>query len=255
MLNITNYHRAQSIKEAYELNLTKSNVVLGGMLWLKMQRNNINTAIDLCDLNMDEIEETENEYHIGSMVSLRDIETNTALNTMTNDAFNRCLNQLVGVQFRNLATVGGSVFSRFGFSDIITLLLSLGAKVEFYKKGIISLEDFLKSDFERDILIKIIIEKKQYNAVFISQKNSKTDFAVLNCAVSENENTYSIAVGARPHKAELIEISKSDNLEELAEDASGQFAFGSNTLASANYRQHICKVLIMRAVKKLNERK
>ncbi len=255
MLNITNYHRAQSIKEAYELNLKKSNVVLGGMLWLKMQRKSVNTAIDLCDLNMDKIEETESEYHIGSMTSLRAIEIDAALNAMTNGAFNECLKQLVGVQFRNLATVGGSVFSKFGFSDITTLLLSMGAKLEFYKRGVTTLEDFLKSDYERDILIKIIIDKKQYNTVFISQKNSKTDFAVLNCAVTEHENSYSIAVGARPHRAELIHMSKQENIEVLAEKVSKQFVFGSNTLASRGYREHICKVLITRAVKKLKERK
>ena len=32
---------------------------------------------------------------------------------------------IVGVQFRNCATVGGSVYGRFGFSDVLTLLLAL----------------------------------------------------------------------------------------------------------------------------------
>ena len=38
MLTIKQYVKASSLEEAYELNQKKSNVVLGGMLWLKMQR-------------------------------------------------------------------------------------------------------------------------------------------------------------------------------------------------------------------------
>ncbi len=255
MLNIKKYHKAQSLEEAYELNLKKSNVVLGGMLWLKMQRKNVATAIDLCDLNLDKILETENEYHIGAMVSLRDVEKSECLNRVTNDAFYECVKQLVGVQFRNLATVGGSVYSKFGFSDITTLLTALDAKVEFYKKGIISIEEFLRCDCERDILVKVIIEKKDYDTVFISQRNSKTDFSVLNCAVTENENEYRIVIGARPQKPVAITLKKQADLVGLAKCASEKFVFGDNMLASAVYRKHICSVLISRATEKLNERK
>ncbi len=255
MLNIKNYHRAQSLKEAYELNLNKNNVVLGGMLWQKMQSKNVATAIDLCDLNLDKIEERETEYHIGAMVTLRDIERSESLNGMTDNAIRECLKDLVGVQFRNLATVGGSVFSKFGFSDITTLLLALGAKVEFYNKGVISLEDFLKQDYERDLLVRVIVEKRSYNTVFMAQKNSKTDFPVLNCAVTENEKHYKIVIGARPLKAEIITFEKQDDIKELAKAASEKFTFGDNKLASASYRKHICSVLIMRACEQLNERR
>ena len=41
MLTIKQYVKASSLEEAYELNQKKSNVVLGGMLWLKMQRKNV----------------------------------------------------------------------------------------------------------------------------------------------------------------------------------------------------------------------
>ncbi len=255
MLNIKNYHKAQSLKEAYELNLEKNNVILGGMLWLKMQRKNVETAIDLCDLNLDKIEETENEYHIGAMVSLRDIEKSESLNLMTNNAFCECTKHLVGVQFRNLATIGGSVFSKLAFSDITTLLLALNAKVELYNSGIISLEEFLKQNFVRDILVRIIIEKRDYNTVFISQKNTKTDFPVLNCAVTENENSYTIVVGARPQKPAVITVEKQSDIEALAECASEKFAFSDNRLASARYRKNICTVLVSRAIEKIMEGK
>ncbi len=37
LLTIDRYVKAQSLKEAYELCQKRNNVVLGGMLWLKMQ--------------------------------------------------------------------------------------------------------------------------------------------------------------------------------------------------------------------------
>ena len=49
MLSIRNYVRPQTIEEAYEYAKKPLSVVLGGMLWLKMQNRNVNFAIDLSD--------------------------------------------------------------------------------------------------------------------------------------------------------------------------------------------------------------
>ena len=38
MIEIVNYVKPKSLKEAYELNQKKGNAVIGGMLWLKMQK-------------------------------------------------------------------------------------------------------------------------------------------------------------------------------------------------------------------------
>ncbi len=103
MLKITNYVRPQTLDEAYELCRKKGNVVLGGMLWLKMQNRTIHTAIDLCDLGLDKIEEKDDEYHIGAMVSLRALETHEGLNALTQGAFYEAVKHIVGVQFRNCA--------------------------------------------------------------------------------------------------------------------------------------------------------
>ena len=86
MLSFNQYVRAQSLEEAYELCQKKNNVVLGGMLWLKMQSGNRGTAIDLCDLGLDQIEETPQEYRIGAMVSLRALEKHAGLNALTQGA-------------------------------------------------------------------------------------------------------------------------------------------------------------------------
>ena len=103
----------------------RSNVVLGGMLWLKMQNKSVHTAIDLQDLGLDQIEETPDGYRIGAMVTLRDLELHPGLQALTQDAMADSVRRIVGVQFRNLATIGGSLYGRFGFSDVLPLFLAL----------------------------------------------------------------------------------------------------------------------------------
>ena len=80
---IREYKRAESLEEAWQLNQKKSNRVLGGMVWLKMGKMQIGTAIDLSSLGLDTIEETGEEFRIGCMVTLRDLELDPGLNSYT----------------------------------------------------------------------------------------------------------------------------------------------------------------------------
>lgn len=71
IITFQKYVRPQSLEEAWELNQKKRHRIVAGMMWLKMGKHSFGTAIDLCDLGLDEIEETENEFRIGAMVTLR----------------------------------------------------------------------------------------------------------------------------------------------------------------------------------------
>lgn len=261
MLKFSQYVRAESLEQAYTLCQKRSSVVLGGMLWLKMQNRTVGSVIDLCDLHLDTIEETETEYRIGAMVSLRALETHPGLNTLTHNAFAHCLSPIVGVQFRNGATIGGSVAGRFGFSDPLTLLLALGAKVEFYKKGVLSLEEWLDMPFERDILTHIILPRTPLKVTYLSQRISATDFPVLTCAVCQRENKMFCAVGARPMRARLFGDDEGLLADGITEESARRFAesiaqkavFGPNLKGSAEYRRQLCRVLVRRALLELKE--
>lgn len=85
------------------------------------ENKTLGTAIDLCDLGLDQIDEDENEFRIGAYATLRQIETHEALNAYTHGAIAESVRHIVGVQFRNVATVGGSIWGRFGFSDVMTI--------------------------------------------------------------------------------------------------------------------------------------
>ncbi|HIY01286.1 MAG TPA: FAD binding domain-containing protein [Candidatus Blautia faecipullorum] len=261
MLKIKSYVKVKSIAEAYELNQKKSACVLGGMIWLKMGGRNVSTAIDLSGLGLDTVQEREDEFYIGCMTTLRDLETNAALHEYTQGAVRESLRHIVGVQFRNCATVGGSIFGRYGFSDVLTMFLALDTWVELHQAGRIPLAEFAKQKKDRDILEAVIVKKTPRSSVYLSQRNSETDFPVLTCAASLSEDGARTVIGARPGRAVIVEdkegilegfseMSKKEKAGAVlgfSEYAAEHTAFGSNMRASAEYRKLLAQVLVKRA--------
>ena len=81
------------------------------MLWLKMVTRNVQQKqLNLSELGLDQIEENDEEFSIGAMVTLRQIELHEGFEYMESGAVKESVTHIVGVQFRNLATVGGSIF-------------------------------------------------------------------------------------------------------------------------------------------------
>ena len=89
MIKIKDYVRVGSLEEAYELNQKRSACILGGMLWTKMGQRQVQTAIDLSGLGLDQIEETEEEFRIGCMVTLRGERMYEFLDRLVTIAFPR----------------------------------------------------------------------------------------------------------------------------------------------------------------------
>ena len=107
MFTISNYVKAKTLEEAYELNQARSSRVMGGMMWMRLGNARIKTLIDLSGLGLDRIEETDNVIRIGAMCTLRQLEQCDALKRLFGDGVAESVRHIVGVQFRNQATVGG----------------------------------------------------------------------------------------------------------------------------------------------------
>ena len=245
MITIQKYIRAQSLEEAWQLNQSKRNRILGGMLWLRLGKGSIDTAIDLCDLGLNTIEETEDHFSIGAMATLRDIEMHEGLNIYTNGAIAMAVKDIVGVQFRNMATVGGSIWGRFGFSDVLTVFLALDCCVELYKGGIVPLEQFNKMKKDNDILVRLIVKKTPCKVVYTSMRNQRTDFPVIACAVAQMNGEYRASIGARPARATLI---RSEQAEGFAAYVAENAPTEGNIRGSAAYRTHLIRVLVERSM-------
>lgn len=255
MIRFKNYVKAGSLEEAYTLNQKKSSAIGGGMMWMKMQKRMRMTLVDLVGLGLDGIDETEEEFSIGAMCSLRQLEIHEGLNEYFGGIFKECTRSIVGIQFRNGATVGGSVFGRFGFSDIITCLLALDTYVELYQGGLVSLEEFCRMKQDRDILVRIRIKKDGRQAAYASQRIAKTDFPQIACCVAKKEDQVYVSIGARPGLAEVVALKKTEDsdLEELAKRASDSFRYGTNMRGSADYRKHLAEVYTRRLLAGLHK--
>ena len=258
MFRAEDYVKVDSLSEAYELCQKRSSLVVGGMVWLKMTSVTKRTIVDLSGLGLDKIEETKEEFRIGAMCTLRQLETDQGLDQYFGGVFKECTRHIVGVQMRNLATVGGSIYSRFGFSDVLTMFLALNASVELYKGGIVPLAEYAQRPYDRDILVRVIVPKEDAKFCYQSVRNSQTDIPVLTCAAAKNAaGEYRFAIGARPGKAVLYILPA--DAGETPELTSARFAASirsrikteSNMRGSAEYRNHLAGVLVKRAVKQL----
>ncbi len=251
MLTIRDYCTPATLEEGYDLLQKKGSAVLGGGCWLNMGRTTLNRAIELNHLLSHSIEERGDRFVIGAMTTLRAFETHPGLNAFFHGLPARTVRPIVGVQFRNCATVGGSVYGRFGFSDVLTLLLTLDCQVELFHAGVMPLAEFVAYE-KKDILTNVILRKTVDRAAIQSIRRNSNDFPVLVCAVSEQDGVLRAAVGARPNKARLV-VDRLDNGDGAAFAArvTEQMTFGSNLRGSAEYRTHLSRVLLGRCMEEL----
>ena len=249
MASYREYVIARTLEEAYALNQKKSSVIVAGNMWLRLCGLHRATAIDLSALGLDQIRETDGAFEIGAMATLRQLETHADLNRAFGRVFSQAFAPIVGTQFRNGATVGGSVYSRFGFSDVGALLLALRGEVLLYKRGSVPLEQYQHEPWDRDIITGVRIPKGQRAAVQ-SVRLGGTDIPTLVCAASLGEDGLRIVLGARPARAIVVADGLSPDVGEAEfERIAGGTAFGSNRRASEAYRRRIAPVLMRRAAR------
>lgn len=262
MLTIQNYVKAKTVEEAYELNQARNSRVMGGMMWLRLSNANVKTMIDLSGLGLDQIEEAEHVIKIGAMCTLRQIEKSEEIKAYCGEALAEAVRHIVGVQFRNQATVGGSVFGRYGFSDVLTCLLAMDTFVELYDGGTIRLREFIERKKNKDILLSVIIRKNPRKVRYLSVRQTKTDFPVLTCAVVtgkvHGKECWYFSIGARPMHAALLEKewevpvdASREQLAAYAKEVADHFRYGSNMRGSSKYRKHLAQVLVERAMESI----
>lgn len=264
MFTAKEYAMPENLEDAYKiLTSKKTNYILGGCAWLRMGNRRMTTAIDLSLCGLDFIRETQDAIEIGAMTSYRTIEKSNILKQYFNGCVSRCISSIVGTQFRNTVTVGGSVFGRYGFSDFLPTLLALDTTVVLYHKGEVSLEDFMKMSYQdKDIIVKIVIRKNDAIESYQHFRNSDTDFPVLNLALSWSNQGYKVVVGARAEKAMIAPktsafLSEADwsqketVIKQAQEMLVKEVRFSGNMRASADYRRYLSQILLKRAIEEV----
>ena len=67
VLTIGNYVKVKTLEEAYELNQARNSRIMGGMMWMRLGNARVKTIIDMSDLGLNEIEETDHVFRIGDV--------------------------------------------------------------------------------------------------------------------------------------------------------------------------------------------
>ncbi len=259
MLTFGNYVRVGNAAEAYELlQKNRNNKIIGGGIWMRLGSRRVATAIDLSGCGLDQIEETDDEFRIGAMVTLHELERHVSFNALTGNVFEFAVHDIVGVQLRNTATVGGSIYGRFGFSDVLCALLALDTYVELTGTGRVSLAEFCHMGYVRDVIERIVVKKHEYRASYEAVRKAATDFPSLNVTAAWWNGAWHVAVGARPLPAALLvgeecglvsACPSEAELRELSERVR-ELSYGSNLWGSAAYRRQISAPLAIQAVRR-----
>lgn len=264
-MKVNEYYRASSIEEAYsKLQEDPKNMLIAGGLWIKKVNQDHNALVDVSTLGLNKISETASEVEVGALVTLREFENSPIINSLFSGAIAFAIREVMGVNFRNSATIGGSIMGRFPFSDVITGLLPYDVKLEFYPKASMTLEEYLGYKGKLNaILTKVIIKKGVGKGFYKKVKTTALDFPIVNFAVSKVNGEYRIAVGARPmtgalaHKAmDLLNSKKEVNekdFEEASELVVQELLFLDNKDASKVYRIDLTKVYVKRGLKEVSK--
>lgn len=257
MLKFANYAKVKDTAEALELlKKNRNNKIVGGGIWLRLASRRVATMIDLSACGLDKIEETDTEFRIGAMVTLHELEQHEAFNEATNSVFRYAVRDIVGTQLRNSATVGGSIYGRFGFSDVLCSLLPLDSYVELTGAGRVSLAEFRDMGYVRDVIEQVVVVKHDYTARYLCVRKEATDFPSLNMTVALWDDTWHMAVGARPLPATLLvgeecglprPYPSQKELVQMVQKVR-ELEYGTNLWGSAEYRRHVAGALALRAV-------
>ena len=260
-MKVNEYYRASSLEDAYQkLQENPKNAILAGGLWIKKIGQDYNALIDMSTLGLNQISENEEEVIVGAFVTQRDFENSEIIRNLFNDAIAFSTREVMGVNFRNLATIGGSIMGRYPFSDVICGLLPYDVTLEFYPAQEMSLEEYLNFRGKLNaILVAVHIKKGEGKGFYKKVKTTALDFPIINIAVAKVNKEYRIAIGARPmvaalaHKAMDYLNAGHKDFERAAELTVEELQFLDNKDSSKEYRVDLAKVYVRRGLEEVKE--
>ncbi len=164
-------------------------------------------------------------------------------------------------QVRNRGTIGGSIANNDPAADYPAAVLGLDARIVTDRRTIAS-GDFFKAMFETalepDEIIRAIQFPKIERAAYLKFPNPASRYAMVGVLIACISDEVRIAItGAAPSvfRAADFEVALS---ESFSESSISELTLPSDTMnddihASADYRAHLCKVLIGRGVQMLSD--
>jgi carbon-monoxide dehydrogenase medium subunit len=262
------YERAESLDHALELLGSREDAKLlaGGHSLLPLMKLRLARPELLVDIgrlsDLSYVRTEGDRLAIGALTRYHDVERDDVVRE-------KCaiLAQTAGLvgdpQVRHLGTIGGSVAHGDPASDIPTVLLALDA--ELVVRGpegerAIAAADFFTGFLEtalgpRDVLTEIRVPAAA--GTYLKFNRRAQDWATVGVAAARVNGGVSVALtnmGARPLRATAVEeaLAGGADAAAAAERAAEGTSPPSDPSGSAEYRQHLARVLVRRALEEVS---
>lgn len=273
LTGITSYLRPETLEDAYSLLGGGALAVGGGTDLIRHTHTGVTTLVDLGGLPLRYIREGQG-FAVGANTTLSEMLEHPGLAAHLDGVVADMLRALASPLLRNAATIGGHL-ARRRYSDIVPVLLALGAGVTFYEgaERTMPLDRFYAESPRR---ARVIITEVQIPpagrdtaAAFLKFTRTAFDFALLNCAVLVRRDgarrvaECRIVLGETPALGAAVPAAedalRGALLDEAAiaaaaEAAAGAVTFGSDHRASADHRRALCRVAVRRCLQEARRR-
>lgn len=260
------YQRANSVQEAVQAlqGNEDAKIIAGGHSLLPVMKLRLASPSLLVDIS--KLAELKNVSGgtIGAGVTYNDLLNNDQLKA-DYPVLHECVAKVGDVQVRNRGTIGGAAAHADPAADIPAALLALGA--EFTAVGpngerTIAADDFfvdiLTTALEPDeVLTSIKLPTAAPKSAYEKFAHPASGYAIVGVAAVVGDDGVKVAVTGSTYKATrltAVEQALSGTIDAAAIDAAaeqiGDLEYAGDHFASAEYRAHLTKVYVKRALKR-----
>ncbi len=163
------------------------------------------------------------------------------------------------LQVRNRGTIGGSIANADPHGDLPAVLLALDGEATAEgpngRRTIAAADlfvDYLQTSLSPDEILTEVRVPKASNSAYVKFNRRAQDWAIVGAAAVVHGSSARIAltgVGSKPVRAAAVEAAfDGSNTAEAAGHAADGLDAPSDTAASGEYRAHLARVLVRRAL-------
>lgn len=279
MLNITDYHRPTTVREAVALLAPGRAVIAGGTDLMVNPRytQGVTELVDITRLGLSYIRLAEGRegqrwIYLGAATTMHDLQHSTLLASIADGVLAKAAGTCGSPNIRNVATIGGNVCSALPSGDTLTTLLVLEASVTLEgsqgQREVPLAEFFLgpaRTVLDRELVVEISfqIPDSPGGAAFYKLGRTEEDISIVNVAalltLDEQDRVARarLAAGAvaptplRAFQAEDFLVGKIPDPANLAEAARLTMEAVrpiTDQRATADYRRKVTRTCARRAL-------
>ncbi len=260
------YKKVSTVSEAIALLDTHgydAKLLSGGHSLIPAMKLRLNRPAIVVDVggvaSMNGIKEAGDYIVIGANCTHHDIMTSTVVNEHVKILADTA-GQIGDIQIRYRGTIGGSLAHADPSADYPATVLATDAIIEVEGKGgsrNIAATDFFEGIFttalaDDEIIISVKFPKTS-GGVYLKFPQPASRFAVVGCAVVKTGNGIKVGVTGvsdTPYRAAAVESAYSGDSSAASHAVDGIDVMGDH-FASEEYRAHLAKVFVKRAIEAL----